>query len=205
MRAHYTAMLCVGCILAQQRRRRAGGAGCVAARAAVNGRCRGTLRLWDAAGSGKTRVIAARVLHLCSSAGVSPADIVALTFTRRAAAELQQRARTALGEPGAARLRVCTFHTLCAALLRAHGAACLAAGDLPARFSVSDAAESARALREAHAAVVAGARGAAARVHEAPMPPEACLGAVSRLKAKVVVRCEACRAGGGRRVALGPL
>ena len=96
-------------------------------------------------GSGKTRVIVARVLHLLQRRGVPPARVLALTFSSRAAAEMAQRVRVALagggggeggggggsggGGGGGLLPRICTFHSLCAWLLRRHGEAVGVAAD----------------------------------------------------------------------------
>ncbi len=70
------------------------------------------------AGSGKTRVLTTRVAHLISGEGVSPANIVLLTFTNKAAGEMTERVERLTGH----RLPYSgTFHRLCARLLRAHG------------------------------------------------------------------------------------
>uniref|UniRef100_A0A383WM93 UvrD-like helicase ATP-binding domain-containing protein n=1 Tax=Tetradesmus obliquus TaxID=3088 RepID=A0A383WM93_TETOB len=68
-------------------------------------------------GSGKTRVVAARVAHLIAS-GHAPESLLVITFTRKAAGELLQRLQELLGEAITARLRPSTFHSLCTNLLR---------------------------------------------------------------------------------------
>ena len=74
----------------------------------------GPLLVLAGAGSGKTRVITRRVAYLVSQ-GISPHHILAITFTNTAAGEMQQRV-DALAVPRGATL--CTFHSLCARLLR---------------------------------------------------------------------------------------
>ncbi|KAF8064493.1 uvrD [Scenedesmus sp. PABB004] len=73
-------------------------------------------------GSGKTRVVAARVARLIAE-GVDPSRLLVFTFTRKAAGELQERLQALLGSRVARQLHACTFHSLCHALLREHGAA----------------------------------------------------------------------------------
>lgn len=69
-------------------------------------------------GSGKTRVLVSRVVHLVQQCGVSPQAITLVTFTHRAANELRQRLERLLpGSTGAARLRLGTFHSLALAAL----------------------------------------------------------------------------------------
>ncbi|MBT3823150.1 MAG: UvrD-helicase domain-containing protein, partial [Nitrospinaceae bacterium] len=69
------------------------------------------------AGSGKTRVIVQRILHLISQ-GASPASILAITFTNKAAGEMKERLRTALGA-GPRGVWIGTFHATGARILRA--------------------------------------------------------------------------------------
>jgi DNA helicase II / ATP-dependent DNA helicase PcrA len=71
-------------------------------------------------GSGKTRVLTHRIAHLVSDRGADPAACLAITFTRRAAAELRDRL-TVLLPSGADRLPIHTFHSLGLAILREHG------------------------------------------------------------------------------------
>ena len=72
------------------------------------------------AGSGKTRVLTYRVAHIVSDLRVSPAEILAITFTNKAAAEMRERAEQLLGH-AAAGLWIGTFHSICARLLRMYG------------------------------------------------------------------------------------
>eukprot|EP00050_Salpingoeca_kvevrii_P000494 m.149616 g.149616 ORF g.149616 m.149616 type:complete len:918 (+) comp10134_c0_seq1:100-2853(+) len=73
-------------------------------------------------GSGKTRVIAARVAHLVTSCGVRPSEILLVTFTNKAAREMESRVAAVLGEDLAAPISIATFHSTAFRLLRAHGA-----------------------------------------------------------------------------------
>ena len=67
------------------------------------------------AGSGKTRVLTYRIAHLVRDLGVSPYEILAITFTNKAAQEMARRVE-ALGAPPGAWVK--TFHSTCAAILR---------------------------------------------------------------------------------------
>lgn len=70
------------------------------------------------AGTGKTKTMAARVCHLLSN-GVQPERILAITFTRRAAAELVSRIVATAGHDLGSRVQACTFHSWCSRLIRA--------------------------------------------------------------------------------------
>ena len=71
------------------------------------------------AGSGKTRVITERVSYLVSDLGVEPRDILAVTFTNKAADEMRRRIEERVG-PSANAAWVMTFHALCVRILRRH-------------------------------------------------------------------------------------
>ncbi|HZT95642.1 MAG TPA: UvrD-helicase domain-containing protein, partial [Chloroflexota bacterium] len=82
----------------------------------------GPLLVLAGAGTGKTRVIVYRLAHLVASR-VSPSNLVAVTFTNKAAREMSERAVELLGEEVARDLRVGTFHWLAHRILRRYGSA----------------------------------------------------------------------------------
>src|SRR5512136_1765192 len=69
-------------------------------------------------GSGKTRVLTQRVAYLIANQGVRPYQMLAVTFTNKAAREMENRVRAMLGELPTEGLWLGTFHAVCARLLR---------------------------------------------------------------------------------------
>jgi DNA helicase II / ATP-dependent DNA helicase PcrA len=77
----------------------------------------GPLLVVAGAGSGKTRVLTYRVAHLINACGVKPNEILAITFTNKAAGEMRERLEDLLG-PLANAIWILTFHAACGRILR---------------------------------------------------------------------------------------
>ncbi|KAK9859346.1 hypothetical protein WJX84_001465, partial [Apatococcus fuscideae] len=92
-------------------------------------------------GSGKTRVLISRIAHLIEERGVPARQILAITFTRKAAGELQTRIAASLGPKAAAEVVAGTFHSVAARLLRNHVSLIPSCGR-NRRFQILDQADS---------------------------------------------------------------
>src|ERR1044072_2441006 len=79
---------------------------------------KGPLMIVAGAGSGKTKVLTTRIAHLMAN-GVDSFNILALTFTNKAAAEMKERVEKILGNTEARNLYIGTFHSVFARILRA--------------------------------------------------------------------------------------
>src|SRR5487761_2319470 len=81
----------------------------------------GPLLVLAGAGTGKTRVLTTRFAHLLLTGRAAPGQVLAVTFTNKAAREMRERVATILGRPVEG-LWLGTFHALGARMLRAHAA-----------------------------------------------------------------------------------
>jgi DNA helicase-2/ATP-dependent DNA helicase PcrA len=103
----------------------------------------GPLMIIAGAGSGKTKVLTSRIAHLMNS-GVEAFNILALTFTNKAAAEMKERVEKALGNTDARNLYIGTFHSVFARILRAEAAKL----GYPQSFTIYDSDDSKSVLKQ---------------------------------------------------------
>ncbi len=133
----------------------------------------GPLLILAGAGSGKTRVLAHRVAYLVGVKGVRPWQILAVTFTNRAAGELRERISALIGDAGRD-VQTGTFHSVCARVLRRDGAAI----GLDPRYVIYDTDDQQTLMKQL--------------LREDDLPttgefrPSAVLGAISRAKNEMV-------------------
>ena len=93
------------------------------------------------AGSGKTRVLTSRIAHLIKDQGVRPGEILAITFTNKAAREMVERVAAQVG-PVSRSMWVSTFHSACVRILRREAKHL----GISSSFSIYDAADSQRLM-----------------------------------------------------------
>ncbi len=133
----------------------------------------GPLLILAGAGSGKTRVLAHRVAYLVGVKGVRPWQILAVTFTNRAAGELRERISALIGDAGRD-VQTGTFHAVCARVLRRDGTAI----GLDPRFVIYDTDDQQTLMKQL--------------LREEDLPttgefrPSAVLGAISRAKNEMI-------------------
>jgi DNA helicase-2/ATP-dependent DNA helicase PcrA len=103
----------------------------------------GPLLVLAGAGSGKTRVLTYRIAHMIGDLNVSPYEILAITFTNKAAAEMRERLSRLL--PGGMRgMWVLTFHAMCVRMLRNDAEL----AGYPRNFTIYDDSDSKRLFKE---------------------------------------------------------
>jgi DNA helicase-2/ATP-dependent DNA helicase PcrA len=102
----------------------------------------GPLLILAGAGSGKTRVLTHRIAHLIATGQAQPSEILAITFTNKAAAEMRERAGLLVGNRVRA-MWVLTFHSACARMLRAHAERL----GYTRQFTIYDTADSRRLIK----------------------------------------------------------
>ncbi|RYE00465.1 MAG: ATP-dependent DNA helicase [Sphingobacteriales bacterium] len=102
----------------------------------------GPLMIVAGAGSGKTKVLTTRIAHLMRH-GVDPFNILALTFTNKAAAEMKERIEKILGNSEARNLYIGTFHSVFAKIMRAEAPKI----GYPSNFTIYDADDAKSLIR----------------------------------------------------------
>lgn len=103
----------------------------------------GPLMIVAGAGSGKTKVLTTRIAHLMSEHKVDSFNILALTFTNKAAAEMKERVERILGNTEARNLYIGTFHSVFARILRSEGPRL----GYPSNFTIYDTDDSRSVLK----------------------------------------------------------
>ena len=103
------------------------------------------LRIIAGAGSGKTRVLTMRIAYLIEQLGVKPYNVLAITFTNKAAKEMKNRINEMLGDMGTG-CHISTIHSLCMRILSED----IDALNYPKNFTVVDAEDQKQILKEAY-------------------------------------------------------
>ena len=101
----------------------------------------GPLLIVAGAGSGKTRVLTHRIAYLLGARGATPGEIMAITFTNKAAGEMKERVAQLVG-PRARAMWVSTFHSMCVRILRAEAAKL----GMKSSFTIYDQGDSVRLM-----------------------------------------------------------
>src|SRR6056300_37953 len=103
----------------------------------------GPLLIVAGAGSGKTKVLTSRIAHIIKKKKAYPNQILAVTFTNKAAKEMQLRVSSILGASATGLSWLGTFHSICAKLLRKHASAV----NLNSNFTIIDADDQIRLVK----------------------------------------------------------
>ncbi|MBV8399225.1 MAG: UvrD-helicase domain-containing protein, partial [Acetobacteraceae bacterium] len=132
----------------------------------------GPLLVLAGAGTGKTRVLTTRFAHILMTGRAYPSQVLAVTFTNKAAREMRERVSAILGRP-AEGLWLGTFHALCARMLRRHAEHV----GLSSNFTILDQDDQLRVLKQVMEAD---------RVDSKRWPPPALMGVIQRWKDRAV-------------------
>src|SRR6516162_9442171 len=128
----------------------------------------GPLLVLAGAGTGKTRVLTTRFAHILLTGRATPGQVLAVTFTNKAAREMRERVAAILGRPVEG-LWLGTFHALCARMLRRHAEHV----GLTPNFSILDSDDQLRLLKQVMET---------ARVDTRRWPPPALMAVIQRWK-----------------------
>lgn len=80
----------------------------------------GPVMVFAGAGTGKTKTLIARIIYMINEAGINPRNILAITFTKKATAEMRERLNASLDSDDANHVHISTIHSLCNRILRRH-------------------------------------------------------------------------------------
>ncbi len=108
----------------------------------------GPVLMLAGAGTGKTRALTARIVHLMNTGRARPNEILAVTFTNKAAREMKNRVGSMLGQPVEGMPWLGTFHAICVKLLRRHAEL----AGLKSNFTILDTDDQLRLLKQLVAA-----------------------------------------------------
>lgn len=133
----------------------------------------GPLLVLAGVGSGKTRVITRRIAYLVLRIGIAPWNVLALTFTNKAAGEMRDRVANLVFDHQARAMTVCTFHSLCARLIRQYADRL----GLPSGYSIYDTADQKRAIKQAMEAL---------GISSSNFPPDKALSIISNAKNELI-------------------
>ena len=103
----------------------------------------GPLLIVAGAGSGKTKVLTSKIAHLIAEKKAFPNQVLAVTFTNKAAKEMQSRVSKILGKSATGLSWLGTFHSICAKLLRKHASAV----NLNSNFTIVDTEDQIRLIK----------------------------------------------------------
>ncbi|MFT5286794.1 MAG: DNA helicase-2/ATP-dependent DNA helicase PcrA [Planctomycetota bacterium] len=145
----------------------------------------GSVLVLAGAGTGKTRVITVRIAHLLEK-GVDPRNVLAMTFTNKAATEMRERVTKLVGKKKGKLLTVGTFHSFCVKSLREHAEML----GVPKKFAICDASDQMSALKGALREL---------RIAEATIQPRELSSIISLAKNRAQTPEDYLDAGGGDR------
>lgn len=137
----------------------------------------GPLLVVAGAGSGKTKVLVSRAAYLLAAKGVHPQEILALTFTNKAAGEMRQRMEAMTGQ-SCSSMWIGTFHSICVRLLRRESAYC----NFDTNFVIYDDADQQTLIKKVLASL---------GMNDKEFQPRAVSAFISRAKNRLLVPAEA--------------